>query len=299
MADGLGGPVVVGIDGSDPALEAVRWAAHEAAGREVPLRIVEAVAWTSSRPVGMSAPGQERLREICERVGREHLAAAAELAREIAPGVEIEREVLVGGTVRGALRLETRRAGMLVLASRGRGGFAGLRLGSVVLGVASGAECPVVAVRPTSDADGPVVLGVEAGAGPEPAVDLAFEEAARRKAPLVAVHAWIDAVLDPFLTPHVDWPGVRDEQEKAVADRLAGWTGTRPEVPVEIVVVPDAASRELVSRSAGAALVVVGSRGRSPWANALLGSVSQVVLQHAECPVALVPPVADVEDAQR
>jgi nucleotide-binding universal stress UspA family protein len=68
---------------------------------------------------------------------------------------------------------------------------------------------------------------------------------------------------------------------------------------VEIVVVPDAASRELVSRSAGAALVVVGSRGRSPWANALLGSVSQVVLQHAECPVALVPPVADVEDAQR
>jgi len=240
----------------------------------------------------MSAPGQERLREVCERVGREHLATAAELAREIAPGPEIEREVLVGGTVRGALRLETRRAGLLVLASRGRGGFAGLRLGSVVLGVASGAECPVVAVRPTSDPDGPVVLGVDGTTDTEPAVGVAFEEAARRKAPLVAVHAWIDAVLDPFLIPHVDWPGVRDEQVKAVADRLAGWAEAHPEVAVEIVVVPDAAARELVARSAGAALVVVGSRGRGRSAKALLGSVSQVVLQHAECPVALVPPDA-------
>ncbi|MFR9802428.1 universal stress protein [Pseudonocardia sp. RS010] len=290
MTEQLAGAVVVGVDGSDSALDATRWAAAEAARRGAPLRLVAAVAWTIFRPIGLPALGQEYQRQVVERAAGEHLEAAAAVAREIAPGLEIEQKV-AGGEPPVVLRGESERAALVVLGTRGRGGFAGLLLGSVAIGVAAHAGCPVVVVRGAPPAvEGPVLVGLDRHGDDETALGFAFEEAARRGAPLVAVHALSGAVLDPFLVPLLDWAVVRADEEKALRERLAGWTTKYPGVEVTTVVVVDGAARELVARSAGAALVVVGSRGRGPVGGPLLGSVSQAVLHHAACPVAVVRP---------
>jgi nucleotide-binding universal stress UspA family protein len=301
MTEQLGAVVVAGVDGSDAALEATRWAAAEAVRRAARLRLVAAVGWTTFRPVGLPALGQEYQRQAGARAAEEHLEAAAEAARARAPGLEIEREVR-GGEAPVVLRTESERAALVVVGTRGRGGFTGLLLGSVAIAVATTAACPVVVVRGTSAPTGPVVVGVDGGDGEDAdegggsendaALGLAFEEAARRSVPLVAVHAWSEAVLDPFLVPLLDRSAVQAEQEKALERRLAGWSVKYPGVEVRAVSVVDGAARELVARSAGAGLLVVGSRGRGPVTGALLGSVSQAVLHHAACPVVVVRPEA-------
>ncbi|GAA2896068.1 universal stress protein [Pseudonocardia halophobica] len=294
MTNQLGGAVVAGVDGSDSALDATRWAAADAARRGTRLRLVAAVGWTTFQPAGLPALGQEYQRQVTARAAEEHLEAAVAAAREVAPGVEIEREVR-GGEAPVVLRTESERAALVVVGTRGRGGFSGLLLGSVAVAVATHAECPVVVVRGTSAPDGPIVVGVDGSDGGgenEAALGVAFEEASRRSVPLVAVHAWSEAVLDPFLVPLLDRTVVQAEQEKALEGRLAGWTAKYTGVDVRAVIVVDGAARELVDRSTGAALVVVGSRGRGTVAGALLGSVSQAVLHHAASPVAVVRPEA-------
>jgi nucleotide-binding universal stress UspA family protein len=293
MTNQLGGAVVVGVDGSDSALDATRWAAVDAARRGTRLRLVAAVGWTTFQPAGLPALGQEYQRQVTARAAEEHLEAAVATARDLVRGLEVEREVR-GGEAPAVLRAESERAAQVVVGTRGRGGFTGLVLGSVALGVATHAECPVVVVRGTSAPDGPIVVGVDGDGENDAALGVAFDEAARRSVPLVAVHAWSEAVLDPFLVPLLDRSAVQAEQEKALETRLAGWTVKYPGIDVRAVIVVDGAARELVARSAGAGLVVVGSRRRGPVSAALLGSVSQAVLQHATCPVAVVRPEAVV-----
>jgi len=191
------------------------------------------------------------------------------------------------------LQAESVRAAVLVLGDRGAGGLARLTAGSVAVHVATHAECPVVVVREPGPAasDMPVVLGVdgssaETGETGEASVAFAFDAAARRQVPLVAVHAWRDLMIDPGLEAALDLDAV-DEHE-ILAERLAGWAEKYPEVPVQSRVVRGRAARALVDASARAQLVVVGSRGRNGLAGILLGSVSRAVLLHAHCPVAVV-----------
>ncbi|WP_103382776.1 universal stress protein [Pseudonocardia dioxanivorans] len=289
MAKQLERAVVVGIDGSESSLAATRWAAAEAERRNARLRLVAAVGWTTFRPVGLPALGQEYQRQKIERAAAEHLDAAAAVARKAAPGAQVERDVR-GGEPPVVLRDESTRAALVVLGTRGRGGFTGLMLGSVAIAVAAHAECPVVVVRGAPASAGPVVVGVDSSAANDQAVGFAFEEAARRDVPLVAVHAWSQGVLDPFLEPLVDWPAEQAAEEKALQEQLAVWVRKYPGVTATPVVVVDGAARELVARSTNAGLLVVGSRGHGPVGGAVLGSVSQAVLQHATCPVAVVRP---------
>ena len=78
-----------------------------------------------------------------------------------------------------------------------------------------------------------------------------------------------------------------DERE-VLADRLAGWAEKYPDVTVRRLVARDRPARALVEESGRAQLVVVGSRGRGGISGLLLGSVSQALLHHAACPVAVV-----------
>jgi len=291
MTDRWGEAVVVGVDGSESALAAVRWAAREASRRHAPLRLVAAVGWTSFRPIGVPALGQEYQRQQLERQAGEHLAEAAAIVGEAAAGVQVQQQVR-GGEPPVVLRAESERAALVVLGTRGRGGFGALLLGSVAISVAAHAACPVVVVRgPAPSADGPVVVGLDAlGVGDDAVLGVAFEEASRRGVPLTVVHAVNQAVLDPLLVPMIDWAALRTEEEQRLRDRIAPWITKFPSVEVGPVVVLDGAGRELVARSGGASLVVVGSRGRGVIGGPLLGSVSQAVLHHADCPVAVVRP---------
>jgi nucleotide-binding universal stress UspA family protein len=292
--------VVVGVDGSDTALAAVRWAAVEADERGTPLRLVAAVPWRVYQPIGMPALGVEYQRQALTRGSEQHLQAAAEAARKAAPELVVTTEVR-GGEAPAVLRDESATARLVVVGSRGRGGFAGLLLGSVSVAVAARAAAPVVVVRGEGaprDTVAPVVVGVDDGPHGGAALGFAFDEAARKGAPLVAVRGWGDPVNDPYLAGIIDWSLVEADERRLLDQCLAGRAAGCPEVPVERVVVRDPPAAALVARSHGAGLVVVGSRGRGTVRGALLGSVSQAVLQHAAAPVAVVRPEADDQPDQ-
>ncbi|MFC5992881.1 universal stress protein [Pseudonocardia hispaniensis] len=294
MSDQRAWPVVVGVDGSEPALDAVRWAAREAAARRVPLRLVGAFVWTGTPHIGDLGLGESYLEGLWQ-AARAELEDAAEAARSVAPDVTIEQEVRAGYPV-PVLADESERARMVAVGSRGLGGFTGLLVGSVAVGLATHASSPVVVVRGAvpEASSAPVVVGVDGSPVSEAAVAFAFEAASWRRVPLVAVHTWSDMLLDPTLGPLLDWDAIEADERQVLAERLAGWSEKYPDVEVRRVVERDRPAKALVDRSGDAQLVVVGSRGRGGFAGALLGSVSQSLLRHARCPVAIVRPgVAD------
>ncbi|MQA06662.1 MAG: universal stress protein, partial [Streptosporangiales bacterium] len=138
-------PIVVGIDGSEDGLQAVRWAAREAALRGHALRIVHAFIWPMMNvPLGPSPVGPQEggLRHEAEGFVGEAIA----LARSTAPDVAITGDIVTGSAV-PTLVDESHHAELVVVGSRGLGGFSGLLVGSVGVGTAAHASCPVVIVR--------------------------------------------------------------------------------------------------------------------------------------------------------
>ena len=140
--------IVIGIDHSDGAKAALRFALQEAHLRQATLRAVH--AWQFAY---LGAPGIEgTLPHAGNEFEQLHSAAEAALdatLQEVAAdgeGIEIERR-LVQGTPAAVLVNESRDADLLVVGSRGLGGFAQLLLGSVSQQCAHHAECPVVIVR--------------------------------------------------------------------------------------------------------------------------------------------------------
>jgi len=284
-------PVVVGVDGSESALEASRWAAREAGRRGAGLRLVQAFGWPQTHHDGEVGRGQ---RAVLRRAANEQLAAAAAAAAEVAPGVVVETALVEGFPV-AVLVAESRAAQLVVVGDRGLGGFTGLLLGSVAVGLAAHAAAPVAVVRGDAASAGPVVVGVDGSPASEAVLAVAFEAAAARRVPLVAVHTWWDVLMDPSFAPLVDWDAIEGEAHRTLAARLAGWAEKYPEVEVRRVVERDRPAPALLEQAAGAQLVVVGSRGRGGLAGMLLGSVSHSLLHHSPCPVLVVR--ATVQDA--
>jgi nucleotide-binding universal stress UspA family protein len=283
--------VVAGVDGSECGLQAVRWAAAEALQRQLPLRLVAAHAWPSGGLVGDPGLGVD-YRAVLRDVVLGHLATAAADAQQVAPELEIEQVEVTGYPVPVLLR-ESAHAEIVVLGDRGLGGFTGLLIGSVAVEVTAHASCPVIVVRGSEpDRTGPrpepVVVGVDGSPTSEAATAFAFEAASLRRVPLVAVHVWRDVLVDATMAPLLDWDVIDSDEREVLAERLAGWTEKYPDVPVRRLVARDRPARALVEESGRAQLVVVGSRGRGGFHGLLLGSVSQALLHHAHCPVAVV-----------
>ncbi|NMH97784.1 universal stress protein [Pseudonocardia acidicola] len=287
-------PVLVGVDGSEPALRAVRWAALEARRLQVPLRVVTASGDRGIRHLTRLDLGPD-YREAVLEVARAQVAAATDVARKAAPGVEVTSDVLAADPV-PALLEESRQARLVVLGNRGLGGFSGLLAGSVTVAVTAHATCPVVVVRgaeqdPGVAENGPVVVGVDGSPLSDAALAFAFADAEAHGSALVAVHAWQDMVVDPNVGAYLDWEAIEREENRLLAEQLAGVAQKYPDVPVDrVVVVRESPARLLVELSAGARLVVVGARGRGGFTGLLLGSTSQALVHHAQCPVAVVRP---------
>jgi nucleotide-binding universal stress UspA family protein len=285
-------PVVVGVDGSERALDAVRWAAGEAQAIGAPLQLIAALGYAADYARSPRGAGGNFYKFVVEDSQRD-LNAAMAVARVVAPDLEVS-QLMRDGHPATVLASESSRAALLVLGHRGRSGLPGLFAGSVAVALAATASCPVVVIRESATGPGsahrPVVLGVDGSETDEAAIEFAFGAAARRGAPLVAVHAWLDYVVDSAYTELVDWDALQGEEEAFLAQRLAGWSAKHPEVAVRRVLVRDRPAYALLDHSAGAQLLVVGSRGRGAVSGTLLGSVSQAVLHHAPCPVVVVRP---------
>lgn len=290
MPSQVGRPIVVGVDGSEAALGAVRWAAREAHRRGLAVRLVEAFAWSDTVPLD-GVIGTQDFRETLLRTMQDQVNKAAAAAEEAAPGIHVDKQVVAGYPAR-VLRAESERAALLVTGGRGVGGVLGLLVGSVAVSMAVHAACPVVVVPKTEDApdsaDLPVVVGVDGSAHSEAAVAFAYETASLRGAPLVAVHAWSDLLFDAEVVPTMDWEAIEAGEREVLSERLAGWAEQYPDVAVKRVVSQDRPAHALLEQAARAQLLVVGSRGRGRLPALVLGSVSHSVLNRARCPVAVV-----------
>ena len=286
--------VVVGYDGSEHSNIAVDWAAAEAVSRGLPLTLVAATTIPlEGMRFGGSVLSPDAIDDLLERLNVATEARAAE-SRAAHPGLEIRVKVALGSPA-SVLVEASANADLVVLGSRGMGGFRGLLVGSVGVQVASSAACPVVVIRkaPSTEAK-TIVVGVDGSELSVAALDFAFEMADRRGWSVRAVHAWevpaYDVIAAPSGPPPFDVEEFEAAEQRAFAESLAGQRERHPGVSVDEVIVRSPSARGILDASDDAALIVLGTRGRGEFLGALLGSVSQGVLHRAKVPVAVIGP---------
>lgn len=287
--------VIVGFDGSDHSGIAVDWAAAEAASRGARLSLLAAmvvpVSGVGGRFGAVLSPDavDAMLASMREQVD----ARVAQVSADY-PGLEVDARVVLGSPA-FALVEESEEADLVVVGSRGLGGFTGLLLGSVGTQVATHATCPAVVVRheapPVNDV---VVVGVDGSELSLAALDFAFDIAERRGWRVRAVHAWelptFDVLAAPVGPPPIDVDSIEEGERVAFAESLAGQRERHPGVAVEEQVLRGPTVRSLLAASADAALIVLGTHGRGEFLGTVLGSVSQGVLHKATVPVAVIGP---------
>lgn len=289
---------LVGIDGSPASRAALQWAVAHATRHSGRIAVVHAYDW---RHLGsrMALAGEfaAAAREQAQAV----LDAALAEVREAAPQLTVRGEA-VSGHAGPVLVAASARADLVVVGSRGHGGFASLLLGSVSQQVATHAAAPVVVVRGRPDIKGgPVVAGADGSASAHHALGVAFEQALARGCGLVALRAYPPESLPwghampPIMVENREER--RAIEQNALLDDVAPWRDKYPGVPVECVVVEGHPAEVLNGVSSTAQLLVVGMRGHGGFAGLLLGSVGLQLLHHADCPV-LVARVSGMEAAE-
>lgn len=286
------GPMVVGVDGSASSLLAADWASDEALRHGVPLRLVYASLWHryegSALVTSLARSGSQVMAENI-------VGSTAERVRRRVPSVRATTDVLPEEAV-GALLEEGQRAFAVVTGSRGRGGIAGMLLGSVSLAVAARAHCPVVVVRGDKagleGAHGRIVLGIGDVDVDSPAVRFAFAEARLRTCGLDVVRAWRWPSHETADHPRVvgePSPSYEAQASCLLDEALAKAEHDYPDVALRRVVSEGPARKCLLRLSAAADLLIVGAQRRPGQAGMQLGRVAHTVLHHAACPVAVVP----------
>ncbi|WP_031077904.1 universal stress protein [Streptomyces sp. NRRL WC-3742] len=289
--------VAAGVDGSPASTTAAHWAAGEALRRGAVLRLLHAWPWLTDGVSSFAEPGD------LPAAALQTLEAAAAEVRERHPGLEVRTDAVLDAPVDGLVAaVPVGEAELLVLGSRGLGGFSGLLLGSVSMAVAGRSAVPVVVVREPYEGGageggtveggaGEVVVGVDAHSPEEEVLAFAFREAALRGARVRAVHGWDLPPMFGYAGGAV--PATEVEQLEALEAKLLSLAvAVQREQHPEVEVVEDVrlgAARGLVEASAGAALVVVGRRRRPIEFGPRLGRVAHAALHHAEAPVAVVP----------
>ncbi|MET8846811.1 universal stress protein [Amycolatopsis sp. NPDC004625] len=286
--------ITVGVDGSAGSAAAVTWAAELASRRHLQLKIVHGLQVAGLYyGGGMTGIGAATLFEAVQADGERAIADARALAASVDKELVIVTDLPNDPPVPMLIE-ESRHARMLVVGRTGTGGFADMLVGGTAAAVAAHAHCPVAIIRGHHDSTtGPVAVGIDGGPNSEQAIAVAFEEASLRGVPLVAVHAWNDITYEDtrgtarILTQP---ESLEEGEDRLLTERLAGWPEKYPDVEIRRVLVRDRPRHALLDVSAEAQLVVVGSRGRGGFTGMLLGSTSQALVQHAQCPVLVVRP---------
>lgn len=287
--------VVVGADGSEHGIAALHWAAASAVAYELPLTILHA------RPDALAEPTL-----VSEPTGV--LGEAVALARAAHPGLEI-RAVQMPDAPVPSLLAAGENADVLVLGSRGVEGFRGLLLGSTTMHVAPYAQCPVVVVHSGMEGGvpfehlaeypgnpGQVILGYDGSPASNRAAAFAFRHAEAIGCGVVAVS--VEAGRGEPETEQIDPENATPGSDTSAFHSPVIVTASAfPDVPVSFVAGTGRPAEVLLSEAVGAELLVVGSRGSGGFSGLIMGSVSQKVLAHADCPVAVLHPGVPAETA--
>lgn len=281
--------IVVGYDGSQESVTAVRWAALEGRRRSLSVEVVH--VWGFGGREGGGA-GTSWLGKQVVAEAQQVAEDGAQVARESAPGVQVDAVLEHGSPAAALVRLAS-DGRLVVLGRHGVGQFGGAMVGSVTSGVLHHAISPVVVVPQDIDLDdsGPVLVGFDGSPGAFQALDAAVEEARVRRVPLSVIVAWTapaDQATLPMrsLRVHpVPLSQAVSTETAAIADRARSWLHCHPEVSSEVVVAEGRAKEQLVRRSRSASLTVVGTRGRGGFVSLVLGSVSRAVVHRAHSPV--------------
>lgn len=284
--------IIVGVDGSPASNAAVCWAARDAFMRRLPLTLVHVVNPSVATWPRVPLPDGFTVGE--ENEGRRLLADALKIAHDTAKDnrpIRIESALMFSPTVPTLVDLSD--TAELIVVGYGHGALARGWLGSVSSNLLWLAHCPVAVIRDEEPlmphpAQAPVLVGIDSSPASELATAIAFDEASRRGVDLMAVHAWSDVEIIEL--PDLDWSAVKAEEERSLAERLAGWQERYPDVTVHRLVVCDRPERVLVEKSQSAQLVVLGSHGRGRFAGMLLGLVTNTVVQAVRVPVIVARP---------
>ncbi|PAZ17353.1 universal stress protein [Streptomyces sp. SA15] len=278
--------MLVGLDDTANSWLAADWAAGEAELRGGMLRVVHAVHGITEAELELVSQGADQ--QVLDAAAGVLDDARARLA-SAHPGLRIET-VLARDHPAEALLTAAEDADMLVVGTRGRGGFAGLLLGSVSLKVAAHAACPVVVARGNTErkaADG-IVVGVR-DERDEEAVRFALAEADLLRAPVRVVHAWTPLTHAGLMVPQVEDVDAERQVHARVLNHAARPVAEYPQVHVDTELAVGSPAAVLVEASAGAGLLVLPRHPPAGRLGLRLGTVVHAVLHHASCPVAVVP----------
>lgn len=284
--------VAVGYDHALPAEQALELAGREAARRGASLAVITAYHWLT--PPGPDSLTSSDTEATARKAAEEIAQQGAARARQRHPEVSVEARA-VAGYAGKVLAAASHEADLLVVGNRGTGGFQGMLLGSTSLRTLAESCCPVIVARGNVlDAHHRIVAAVDIDENCEEVLAFAFDEASRRGAGLTVIHVWDE----PWIAAYGQQdPGIADDVariQREREDRLAAIVRSAhsryPEThPFHQLAVGSAAGL-LVDATRRADLLVTGARRHGEGRHGmLLGPVSQTLLQHAECPVAVVP----------
>lgn len=312
--------LVVGVDGSPPSRAALRFAGEEARLRGYALVVVMATAGGALSDAvsaaaggtdhGMSSLMTELMAPAVDLTLR-HFSAPADLADKLIgamikaelgkdPGLVIRTEAHEGSASKVLIDRSAKAAGVVV-GGRGAGGFPGLLIGSAANQVLHHASCTVIVVhenepstRGGKASDGPVIVGVDGSDESRIALRVAGKEARLRSTRLVVLGAYqardrieLDIPNGPDSTPD---PGAKAGRLGTVIGKMVAEEPEISGLEIEQTVEPGQPAQVLLdnARDLGASILVVGTRGRGGFSSLLLGSVSEEVSRHADCPVVVV-----------
>jgi nucleotide-binding universal stress UspA family protein len=277
---------LLGLGDAPDTVPELDWAAREAHSRGQLLRVVRA-----ADPITMAVPwnpaGDRSTATELQHAAETRLQWADHYLHETWPDLRVE-SVFVEGATPHVLLDCAERAELIVLGSRRLGSIGAALLGSVGTTVAARADVPVVIVRAAPDGhDHTVVVGVDGSPATHEVMSFALDHASRYQLPLRAVFCYSYDLL--ATSP---WRATAPSQALAqrwLAEMCDGWQEKYPDVDIHREAVREHPIHTLVGLSRGQDLLVVGHHSDRSRIRSMLGSVSQGVLHHASCPVAVVP----------
>ena len=265
--------IVVGIDGSQAAINAALWAIDEAVSREIPLRLVH-VIHTDDGAANLVAVNDDPL-EL--EYGEAVLHIAAEAVTAAGKPVKVET-ALLSGDAGAALIAESRNADMVCVGSVGIGRFCRALLGSTAADLAEGAHCAVAIIRahhdhPRTSGGGWIVVPIDHSPDNDTVVEQAMEEARRRQATVLALGVWHEHG--------------RETSYDALDRRVQPWRAGYPDLRIYQVATREGVADFLADNEAWIQLAVIGRADAREVAQ-LVGPHAHPVLGHAECSVLVV-----------